>query len=505
MKNTTNYNALVSQLIPSAEQIKEKLNNINKPKDCSQTENPNLLDIPFTDVGNGQRMNALFGQDWVFSRQTNTWFEYDGLTWQEDLNNRISTRRAEMMNIFKSQLYAHSLSTENFVVNSPLDILDTTNIPKSLRTAFKFISDSDNNHRPEVCLRRFSELPGKTIDTAVFDQSRDLLAVSNAIIDLRTGTSTTPARDQFLTKRSNVKYDPTAKCPTWDKFIHTVTQGDAELAKYMQILSGYWLTGHTSDQAVYMLKGSGRNGKSVFLQTLTSLMGVHAASTSADLLTEKDTLLLSQLRGVRLAVLNELGENLRAASVRLKMLASSDTIQATKKYENPITFSPTHKLLIATNVSPTVAGWDYAICRRMRLIPFTYTIPDDQVDTEIHEKLNPELPGILNWCLEGAKQWYANNKKIEIPTIVKEMTGEYLKDQDIIGNFIEACLEATDENTSTPASCVYNTYKNWAVENGINSLLTQIMLTKDLTNRNGFFKVKKSNVPHIGGLKIKGY
>lgn len=448
-----------------------------------------LYDFEISDTGNGQRMQHLFGHKWLFCEESSKWIYFDGLTWVGS-RNKINDDYNEMRELFKQEVIK---DRPDFYGKDSAD---------SVAKLCNFMTSSGNGNKPNYALERFSQCSGQMVSTSIFDQNLDIIAFNNAVVDLRTGQQIPASPDQYIIKKTGVEFDPSATCPTWEKFINTVTQGDASLINYLQVLSGYWMTGHTKDQAVYMLLGSGRNGKSVFLNTLSKALGEYATSSNENLLTEQKTTTLATIKGSRLVVLNELGENLRAVSTRLKLLASSDRIQVERKYVDPELFIPTHKLLIATNISPSVSGWDYAICRRMRLIPFKYTIADSEVDEELEDKLVKELPGIVNWMLTGAKKWYADNKKIETPECVVTDTKEYLLEQDIIGMFMRECLEKKAEECC-PASIVFRSFQAWAEINGIKTNTSQITLTKEICRRPGYSKVNKSNVPYIQGISVK--
>jgi putative DNA primase/helicase len=126
-------------------------------------------------------------------------------------------------------------------------------------------------------------------------------------------------------------------------------------------------------------------------------------------------------------------------------------------------WAPTHKLFLAANHRPVIRGTDYAIWRRIHLVPFTVTIPEDERDGHLPEKLRAELPGILNWAIEGCLDWQRNG--LGVPQVVKDATAEYRAEQDILGDFLaEKCVK--DPQAWVPSGLLYKAYTGWCEDNG---------------------------------------
>ena len=141
-----------------------------------------------------------------------------------------------------------------------------------------------------------------------------LLGVQNGVIDLKTGKFRAARQEDLITKRANVTFDPQATCPEWLKFLDTVTGGDSDVQSYMQRVVGYALTGSVREEVVFVLYGTGNNGKSTFRETLHALFGDYALAADAGLLTERKkaggaTEEIARLKGRRLVAVNETAEN----------------------------------------------------------------------------------------------------------------------------------------------------------------------------------------------------
>ncbi|MEO8495520.1 MAG: phage/plasmid primase, P4 family [Planctomycetota bacterium] len=211
--------------------------------------------------------------------------------------------------------------------------------------------------------------------------------------------------DDSITKLSKVQYDPKADCPTWREFLDRIMAGNSELIAYLRRLVGYCLTGCTTEQVLPLLYGTGANGKSVFLNTVQALQGRdYAIKAAPDLLLAKKgahPTELADLHGKRFVACIESDDGRRLAESLVKELTGGDSIRARRMREDFWEFAPTHKIWLATNHKSTVRGTDHGIWHRVKLIPFTVTIPDDEQDKELPNKLLAELPGILTWALLG--------------------------------------------------------------------------------------------------------
>src|SRR5208282_5449458 len=119
----------------------------------------------------------------------------------------------------------------------------------------------------------------------------------------------------------------------------------------------------------------------------------------------------------------------------VKELTGGDKIAARRMRENWWEFNPTHKAILVTNHKPEIRGTDHAIWRRIRLIPFTVTFPEDKQDKHLGEKLKAEAPGILRWMVEGCQEWQKHG--LGTPEVVMVATAEYRSEQDRLAQFLE--------------------------------------------------------------------
>src|SRR5262249_22026615 len=144
-------------------------------------------------------------------------------------------------------------------------------------------------------------------------------------------------------------------------------------------------------------------------------------------------------------------------------LTGQDTLTARFLFAEFFDFTAEFKLFLACNHLPQIWGTDHAIWRRIMCIPFTVTIPDDEQDKNLPQKLKAEIPGILRWAVQGCLDW--QRKGLEPPEEVKAYTQEYRTSMDVIGRFIEeVCTVAP--YAQVKASLLYEAYQKWCTANG---------------------------------------
>jgi putative DNA primase/helicase len=270
----------------------------------------------------------------------------------------------------------------------------------------------------------------------------------------------------LLTKLAPVVYDPTATAPVWETFLGRIFAHDPALVGHLQRVLGYALTGQTSEQTWFLLHGVGANGKSTLLRTTIDLLAEYAAWTPTQTLLAKRSEGinndLARLRGARLVGATETDGGRRLAEELVKRMTGGDKVAARFLYGEFFEFAPEFKLFLATNHKPEIRGTDHATWRRVRLIPFTVTIPDAEQDKSLLDKLRGEFPGILRWMVAGCLLWQRDG--LGLPDAVREATQEYRASMDVIGNFLAECCTA-DASATAKAADLYRAYGVWCEAN----------------------------------------
>lgn len=418
---------------------------------------------PLTDLANAERLVERHGKDLRFSHGSRSWYVWTGIRWARDTTGEIWRRAKETVRSMYDEAGG--------LVEGEQDGL----------TEHTRRSESRERLSSMIALAQSEE--GIPIDPTEFDRDPWLLNLRNGALDLRTGTFREHRREDLGSKLGPVEYDPEATCPTWECFLDRVMGGNKELVRYLQKAVGYSLTGDTREQCLFFLWGTGRNGKSTFLETIRRLLGDYACQMdfTSVLRTKTDKVRndIARLNGARLVSAVEVEDGRALSEVVVKQLTGNDTVTARYLRSEFFEFKPTFKLWLAGNHKPSVKGTDVGIWRRIRLIPFSVTVPEAEVDPRLSEKLLDELPGILNWALEGLRLW--SEEGLEPPEEVKKETNSYREEMDPVARFLEECCDISgDERTS--AKALYEGYRVWAVGSG-EEVLTKRKLAGRLKER----------------------
>jgi putative DNA primase/helicase len=251
------------------------------------------------------------------------------------------------------------------------------------------------------------------------------------------------AREQWLTKLMPVAPDPAAACPLFDDFLRRI-QPLAEMRSFLQRWFGYSMTGLTAEQKFTFFYGSGANGKSVLVDLMARIMGDYAASAKIESITGKNrrgggdaTPDLMPLIGARFVRTSEPDEGQRLQEGLIKELTGGEPILVRALNENFVLVYPIFKLTISGNHKPEIHGGDDGIWRRVMLVPFDVQIPPEERDPDLGKKLWEERAGILNWLVEGLRQYLTYG--LMVPGAVEAATQDYREDSDPVGTFLTKC------------------------------------------------------------------
>lgn len=296
-----------------------------------------------------------------------------------------------------------------------------------------------------------------------------LLNTPGGVVDLKTGDLLPHKASYQMTKSSAVAPDRSVDYPQWQAFLDEVCGNDRMLVDYLKRFFGYCLTGLTVEHAMAFLYGTGRNGKGVFLNMVSKIMGDYAMTASPDTFTEsgsgKHLTVLARLMGARLVVSQETEEGVPWAEARIKAVTGGDPITANFMRQDPFTYMPQFKLAVAGNHKPELKSVDEAIRARFSLIPFTVTIPATKRDPALSEKLWKEAPGILWWLIEGCLDW--QQVRLRAPAIVREATKDYFDSEDAIQLWIaDCCHPPKGGDAGEFAGKLFKSWSSWSYTAG---------------------------------------
>ena len=285
--------------------------------------------------------------------------------------------------------------------------------------------------------------PEMVLSAYMLDRDLFALSVANGTLDLQTGRYRPHDPDDLISLGTDVPYYENARCPRWLEFLLEVFDGDEELIAFLKRAVGYSLTGDTREHVLFVLHGSGRNGKTTLLEILQRVTGDFAQTTPFDTFARvrgghgprND---LARLHRARIAIATESGEGRHLDEATIKLVTGGDTIAARFLYSEHFQFKPQFKVWLATNHRPRVDGDDDAMWARLCLIPFEVSFRGRE-DRGLTDKLARELAGVLTWALEGCLEWQRDG--LGLAPAVERATDEYREDEDVLGAFLDQCCE----------------------------------------------------------------
>lgn len=495
--------------------------------------------LPLNDYGNGKRFTAYYGENVLFIPRVG-WFVWDGRCWTQD-DDQLEVRRVAQLVSAKITAEAEFIRLEDWeaaqvadgelareaaaeIKETPAarrtpeqkaqlkDYLDQVEradeLKKKLATMRKGHhshaksagnSNPINNMMREAQVDVYKPLDALNANKIMFNTENCVLHFEEMEKHPVTGRRAyvlrrqDHARNLYLSKMMQTEYDPEADCPEFKNFLRTILP-DPEIREFMKRWFGYSITGLTTEQKLAFLYGSGRNGKSTLLELIARIMGAYAASVPIESLSGSEqrkgsdaTPDLVRLPGARLVRASEPERGTKMREALIKQLTGGADILVRRMMQEFVEVTPEFSLTIDGNYKPEIRGTDNGIWRRVLLVPFTVSIPDEDVDPLLPQKLWDERVGILNWLLDGCKAWLEGG--LMIPQSVLDATKEYREESDPILEFIQGCCEVTGAHEDfTRAKEMNEAFKWWQENSGSSDAWGTRTIFKHLKDKTEFFR-----------------
>lgn len=405
-----------------------------------------MVDDRYSEAGLARVFAEKHGANVIPVKQS----EYGYLIWDGDRYTDDSNRSVERMVQAICREYA-----------GDMEILAQNNDKKAAAFAGKCLTSKITKSVLDLFTgansRHFSE----------FDQGKELFATRGATVDLQSGESYQPRQSDRCYRLSPVRYDSAATCEQWQRFLAITFESEPENIEAIQRILGYALSNSTKEHKLFILYGTGANGKSTFLETIRHIFGEYSAVIDRKTVFKTSqgsgaTPEVARLLGVRFAAMAESPSDAELNEESIKTLTGGDTITARFLHRNPIEFTPKAKIFLACNVRPSVTGTDTGIWRRIYMIPFTRTIPEAERDKELLDKLKAEAPGILNWMLEGYRKWRESGL---VTTPSSSVSLDELRDMNDSAKLFLDDMCVQERGARVGLGDLYSAYLTWAKSN----------------------------------------
>lgn len=407
--------------------------------------------FPLTDLGNAERFVARHGNN-VRKIAGAGWGAWDEHRWNlAQAEGRVMQKMADTVR----SMYGEAAEVDDDARRKNL-------------IAHARASESRKSLVAAVALAEWQ--PGVPDRLEDYDTNPLLIGLANGVYDLGRDEFREGRREDRILLQMAPLYDPAATAPRWEQFQREIHDDDAELVAFKQRAWGYSLSGSTKEQVLFFLHGDGSNGKSTELAIGLELFGGYGRKVEPATLLARDarssTNDIARLRGARLVATVEVEDGARMAESIVKQMTGGDKLSARFLYEEHFEFQPACKIWLAANHKPEVVGTDYAIWRRILLVPYPVRFEGEEKDPDLGVKLRAELPGILNWMLAGYREW--RRIGLAAPAVVLEATAEYREQQDRVGLFLrECCKHGPGVAGRTKSSALYAAYRDWTKDSGM--------------------------------------
>ncbi|MDS4005003.1 phage/plasmid primase, P4 family [Staphylococcus capitis] len=439
----------------------------------------------YDDTGNADRFIDRYGNLYKYSYIANKFYIYDGMKWKVDDKGSIRKLIDEMIESIKNEKVLHS---EDVTEEEAREVFQKYYKKTRGTQAKKNIMNELMHRRPAT--------PDE------FDKDDMLLNVANGYIDLTSRELYKHDINKMFSQITNTDYTEKMQPAVWLDFLNDIFAGDKAVIRYIQKALGYSLTGSTREQIMFILFGKGRNGKSIFVEVISEILGDYSNNMQAkSLMVKKNDNVntdIARLSKARFVTSSEPNEGFRFDEGLIKQLTGGDKVTARFLYAEEFEYTPKFKIWVSTNHKPIIRGTDDGIWRRLVLIPFDVQIPEEKVDKDLKYKLLREAPAILNWMAEGAYMWMQEG--LAMPEKLKEAVQKYRNEMDTLGQFIEDCCKV-DKNSSEKVSNLHQAYKTWSNDNLTS---TKVLGMKSFSQKmeERFVKESRRDANYFIGIEI---
>jgi len=415
-----------------------------------------------TETGNAERFIERYGDEVRYIHELGAWVVWDGTRWHLDKDGLIVRKFKHVADEIESK------RLELIKSFADVDADDRKDLLKSMNSVASWIKNSRKKVTIEHCLQLAAAEEGVTVPYREFDCKGQFLGVENGVVDLRNGELIQGDPAYKMMMAAPVEYRPGEGCPNWLNFLHSIMDGDDEKVEFLQQLAGSALIGNPKDK-LFVLQGSGSNGKSTFVTMLNRILGMTSDGGYATVINPKVFMdghnnpeyFIATLKGARSIVMSEARHGAALNDTLIKQVVDTDEgLQARVVRSEAFLIRVVGTVFLTTNPIPKVVATDDGTWRRLCLVPFKRVFNDQEKDRAlVKKKLLPELSGILNWCVEGAKAYFANGEQFVIPQSIVQATQEWREGEDKLGTFIRSNM--VDDGGVTKLSDFVQAYSEW--------------------------------------------
>ena len=305
-----------------------------------------------------------------------------------------------------------------------------------------------------------------------FDTHKDLLNVTNGVVNLVTGELLPHDPAYRFMHRTSARYNPQADTKAWVSWVReSIENPDDEV--WLQEFCGYAVTGRTREDCLLHVWGPGRSGKGTFAGAVMAALGERLAmSMSMSTLVSKhdadsQNFALAPLQPARVVVASEKEEGQRLNSAKVKTMTGGDRIRCSYKGRDHFDYLPQWKIIMLTNPPIDADPADGALWSRIHSVKFPHSHEGDE-DRLLRDSWQTPAAqeAILAWMVAGAQRWYARGGA-GLPRLASsiEHKQERRKELDSVAKWLDEATAAAPGN-KLPRPTLYKSYTQWCESNG---------------------------------------
>jgi putative DNA primase/helicase len=386
--------------------------------------------IPFTDLGNGERLVRDWDGQILYCSDQRAWYAWANTHWEMD----------------EQRVKQCAKRTTRDMRAEPIPSAEM------LKAQIAWQKTSESTARQASMLEAASSDEKITRKFDVFCRDERLFNLQNGTFDLDKLTLREHRRGDHITKIANASLTEDATCPRWIQFVDEITDGDERLALFLQKFCGYMLSGDRSEQIILFLLGEGANGKSVFLDVLKYVFGTYAGVINAKALIDRSASSIpsdiAALANKRFVMMSEFPEHAPLNTATVKSITGGDEITARHLYREWFEFKPQFQVVCALNDLPKLTWIDEAYFRRVRIVPFNRFFEPNERDKNLHATLKAEADGIMRWLVEGYQLY--GKEGLEPSAKMRALSEAYRVNEDPVTQFVDTCLSNSTETDFVP-------------------------------------------------------
>ena len=458
-----------------------------------------------------------FRGNFAYIWQKKAWYEFNGNIWQLDTSNNVRTAVGQISKQYFNEAIRLEKKIDKLLYSPSKKELNQISQLKERGKKLNTLRRRDN-----VLSLAKDGLESLGKDESIWNRKKDLIGVSNGVLNIRTGKLMEGNAQDFINIELPVDWAGiNAKPKKFKKFLMTSFEGNIEIINFLQRLFGYVLSGKNTENIFVIFYGEkGRNGKTTLSNIMSRVFGPLSAPIRTEILMKSSFVEsgsahnagIASLMGKNLVFASESDRRVRIDEARVKQLTGSDPISVRAPYQKEaIVYHPQHTLFLLTNELPKINSRDNAIWNRILAVEFPISFVDNPVlpheklvDKSLLEKLIKEKSEILAWVVRGYRKYLKYG--LNPPAEVLKTTKKYRNDQDTVGRFLkERCkVNRKLKSWKVQAQEIQEEFAEWQKEENISyeDCLSKNKLSDNLIEM-GFKRVNIKRKRYYKGLKIK--